>query len=74
VVPGVVLLDEVLILLQAAHPGEIASLPQVKFLCPVLPDEAVTVSAAAPVAGRISFLASVEGQEVLRGSIALATA
>jgi 3-hydroxymyristoyl/3-hydroxydecanoyl-(acyl carrier protein) dehydratase len=72
VVPGVVLLDEVLTLLQAAHPGQAAELPQVKFLRPVLPNETVTVQAAASAMGRVSFLACVQGQDVLRGSVALA--
>lgn len=46
VVPGVVLLDRVLALLEAQYPelaGTPLRLPQVKFLQPLLPGEAATI-------------------------------
>jgi 3-hydroxymyristoyl/3-hydroxydecanoyl-(acyl carrier protein) dehydratase len=71
VVPGVVLLDEVLALLRATWPGRVTRLPQVKFLRPVLPEEMVAVAAAPGSGGAITFLASIGGAPVLRGTAAL---
>ncbi|MBV1795610.1 hypothetical protein [Siccirubricoccus sp. G192] len=71
VVPGVVLLEEILALVLAAHPGRVViGLPQVRFLVPVLPGQVVEV-AAGPVAGGIGFTGAVAGREVLRGRLEL---
>ena len=44
IVPGVVLLDEVLAVIQQHRPGfVVAVLPAVKFLSPLLPDESFSV-------------------------------
>jgi 3-hydroxyacyl-[acyl-carrier-protein] dehydratase len=75
VVPGVVLLDEVIALVLQAHPGRmVVGLPQVKFLGPVLPDQEVAVAMAALAADRLAFVGSVAGRDVLRGTLALAPA
>ena len=71
VVPGVVLLDEVLSLVRLALGGEPACLTQVKFLRPVVPGEAVDVAVEPAGQGRVAFLARVGGRPVLRGSITL---
>jgi hypothetical protein len=72
VVPAVVLLAELCAVLRATP----AALPQVKFLAPVLPGQAVRVFAAAPTPGsspgsspRRAFRAEAAGREVLRGSV-----
>ncbi len=70
-VPGVVLLDEVLTLVLAVYPGRVVELPQIKFLHPVLPEQIVTVSAKAKADGRVDVWACVDGQDVLRGSLSL---
>jgi len=71
IVPGVVLLDEVLALLAVDYPGSVVALPQVKFLRPVLPGQRIAVAAAQTSPGRISFHATVDGQDVVRGTAAL---
>ena len=70
IVPGVVLLDEVVALVQAAlaAPGAVG-LPAVKFVRPVLPEQVVTVCCGAPSDGRIAFVATVDSHLVLRGSV-----
>jgi 3-hydroxyacyl-[acyl-carrier-protein] dehydratase len=71
VVPGVVLLDEVLGLVMATHPDRmVIGLPQVRFLVPVLPGQVVEVTAG-PAAGGIGFTGAVAGREVLRGRLDL---
>ena len=71
IVPGVVLLDEVLALVLVVYPGLAAGLPQMKFLRPVLAEQIVTVSAKPKAADRVDVWASVDGQNVLRGSLSL---
>ncbi len=68
VVPGVVLLDEVLAL---AGSGSAAGFPSVRFVRPVRPGEVVEV-VFAPAAGGWRFEGRVGGQVALQGSVALA--
>lgn len=55
-VPGVVLLDLVQAALVAVVPGaRVTALPLVKFLAPLLPEEAATVSVTLKAAGSAAF-------------------
>ncbi len=75
VVPGVVLLDEVIAMVAAGHPGQRATgLPRVKFTCPVLPEQDVAVHAAAGPDGRVAFLCRVGDRDVLGGTLLLGPA
>jgi len=72
VVPGVVLLDEVLTSVLAAHPGRRASgLPSVKFTRPVLPGQLVEIICDPTPADRVGFACRVDGVDVARGVVAL---
>lgn len=72
VVPGVVLLAEILACIATAHPGSrIDGFQQIKFLSLVLPGQQVEVALQPPSEGRLGFSASVAGRPVLRGSLAL---
>jgi 3-hydroxymyristoyl/3-hydroxydecanoyl-(acyl carrier protein) dehydratase len=69
VVPGVVLLAEIMALLREHHPGiGLGTLPLVRFITPVLPDQDVTVQADIQP-DRIGFIAEVAGRTVLRGTL-----
>lgn len=75
VVPGVVLLDEALSLVAAAHPGlHVGGVARVRFLAPVGPDSAVVVLAAAPAGGTLGFSCRVGAAEVLSGTLRVASA
>lgn len=67
IAPGVVLLDECLRLALPAG-ARLASLPGVKFLGEVGPDERVEVVSSEPLSGRVAFSARVGARAVLRGS------
>jgi len=71
VVPGVVLLDEALALVLGRVPGrDLAALPGVKFLAPVLPGQEIAVSFS--VQGNcIAFSCKVGDVAVLRGAARL---
>ena len=72
IVPGVVLLDEVVALILVALAARSAvGLPAVKFIRPVLPEQVVTVSCGEASAGRVAFIGAVASQVVLRGSVQL---
>lgn len=66
VVPGVVLLDEVLSRLSCTQAGPVR-LISVKFTAPVLPGQEVAVEWSELPDGRISFTCRVAEQGVLRG-------
>lgn len=66
VVPGVVLLDEVLALLP---PGLV--LVTAKFTAPVLPGMIVDVTTGPGGSGRIAFMCQCAGQTVLHGMVGL---
>ena len=78
IVPGVVLLDHALSLIGHAIPEMLlAGIPSVKFLWPVLPGHMVEVSyeggslAHTGSSARLTFVCTVEGRAVVRGSFAL---
>ncbi len=72
VVPGVVLLDLILDAVACACPGwRVTGLPAVKFLRPVLPGQEIVILLQA-AAERVGMSCTVDGQEVLRGTLALA--
>ena len=71
VVPGVVLLDEIVSILAATYPGRLAGLPRVKFTHPVSPQQDVAVHAAAGQGGRVAFLCRVGERDVLAGTLLL---
>jgi 3-hydroxymyristoyl/3-hydroxydecanoyl-(acyl carrier protein) dehydratase len=71
VVPGVVLLDEVLAAILAVRPGyRAAGLPSVKFTRPVLPGKEVEISCDTRT-DRVAFVCVAEGAEVARGAVVL---
>lgn len=71
IVPGVVLLDAVLC--RIVPPGRrVASLPGVRFVGPVRPGDAVTVTQCDGNGDRITFSAARDGAVVLRGTAVLA--
>lgn len=75
VVPGVVLLDEVIAVLAILHPGQrVLEMPRVKFSRPVRPDQDVVVQSGAGAGGRLAFLCRVDGQDVLGGTLLLGPA
>ena len=55
VVPGVVLLDRVAACVEQASGRHFATLPVVKFMQPVLPDQTVELSVRMEAAGRVHF-------------------
>lgn len=72
VVPGVVLLDHAVEIVLQSHPRLRASgLPVVKFVRPVLPGHTVCVGHGAAEDGRVAFTCSVEGETVVRGTVAV---
>ncbi len=64
IVPGVVLLEEILACLP---PG--LNLLSAKFTAPVMPDDIVDITSAARPDGRIEFACAVEGRAVLHGMV-----
>ncbi|GAC1336759.1 MAG: hypothetical protein NVSMB18_00530 [Acetobacteraceae bacterium] len=75
IVPGVVLLDSALAAILGAYPGRrAAGLPSVKFLRPVRPGQEVGVACALPQGGRVAFACTVDGAEVVRGTVLLGEA
>jgi 3-hydroxymyristoyl/3-hydroxydecanoyl-(acyl carrier protein) dehydratase len=72
VVPGVVLLDLLIEATTRACPGRrVVGLPAVKFLRPVRPEQDVAVHLQ-PAGDWVAVSCTVNGQEVLRGTLALA--
>lgn len=67
VVPGVLLLDEVLALIAPHLSGTVTGVRNAKFLQPVLPSEEVEVSVDVRTGG---FAGTVAGVSVLRGQVA----
>ena len=66
IVPGVVLLDEILALMSEA-PARGVRLAWAKFLAPVLPEQEVSVAWSAQPGGWADFTCEVGGGVVLRG-------
>ena len=73
IVPGVVLLDQVIAAIEAAHgPLPALRLPQVKFVQPLLPDEEAEVALDAPARGRWKFRVLRDEAVLASGEVALA--
>lgn len=73
IVPGVLLLDEVLSRFSGAVSAALR-LEAAKFTAPVLPDQEVAVSWSDGRNGRVAFVCRVDGREVLRGRVLTADA
>jgi 3-hydroxyacyl-[acyl-carrier-protein] dehydratase len=72
IVPGVVILDEVVAFILRDRPGNrLAGLDDVKLLAPVLPGDEVTVTCGESAPGRLVFTCVVAGRTVLRGRLRL---
>jgi len=69
VVPGVVLLDQVMEAARAAGLGAARRLPSAKFLRPVRPEEEVAVLLRRTATGRIAFSGHVEGVLAFQGEL-----
>lgn len=71
VVPGVVLLDEVLDLLRQSLPGPlvVTGLPMVKFTSPLKPEEIVTIRVDEETPARATFSCRAEARLVASGAI-----
>jgi 3-hydroxyacyl-[acyl-carrier-protein] dehydratase len=75
IVPGVVLLDAAIALILRERPASVlAGLDDVKFLAPVLPPADVAVTCKESTAGRVAFVCTVAGRNVMRGRARLGTA
>ena len=71
IVPGVVLLDATFALILARRPDRtVTGVPSVKFTLPVRPGQDVDVSCD-DGRDQIAFACTVDGQNVLRGSVTL---
>jgi acyl-CoA synthetase (AMP-forming)/AMP-acid ligase II len=72
-VPGVVLLDAALAHIRQSHPGRVSSLPSVKFLAPVRPDESISLRVELGDSSA-RFTGLRDGVVVFEGSVAFAEA
>lgn len=72
IVPGAVILDEVIALV-AAHAGgrTVAGVPSAKFVEIVRPGDSVEVTCRTEMSGRIGFTCSVRGSVVARGAFTM---
>jgi 3-hydroxyacyl-[acyl-carrier-protein] dehydratase len=68
VVPGVVVLDQAIALILRDRPGQyVATVQEVKFLCPIVPGNAVVIEVVESAPNRVSFIGRAEQRLVLRG-------
>ena len=68
IVPGVVILDRTIALLERKLPGRrVVILREVKFLSPVIPGDPVTIEFVEKLPGRVTFVGSVRRRPVCRG-------
>lgn len=75
VVPGVVLLNEVLVELQRQLPEvEVAGIKKLKFLRMLFPEQTFTVEFAAATASGLRFKCWQEGEVLAEGNLALGSA
>ncbi|MBS1220425.1 MAG: acyl-CoA synthetase/AMP-acid ligase [Proteobacteria bacterium] len=74
IVPGVVILDEVIRAFEAWRPGErLTGIPVVKFLAPLRPEQSFTIRFLEPGSNPVRFdCVRDNGQVVARGSLSLA--
>ncbi len=72
VVPGVVILDHVLVEIARAFPAQrIAGIRKLKFQRPLLPGQACDVQLGEVRAGRLRFACSQAGDRIAEGSVLL---
>ena len=72
VVPGVVILDEVTSLVKSIKPGyTISALPSVKFVKPLLPEQAVKLEITEKSDTAISFSCHVNDEKIVIGQMTL---
>jgi 3-hydroxymyristoyl/3-hydroxydecanoyl-(acyl carrier protein) dehydratase len=72
IVPGVVVLDQVLGLLLRDRPGQrVSTLREVKLLAPVLPGETVAIEIVHSLPDCVTFIGKVGQVTVLRGRVQL---
>lgn len=72
IVPGVVVVDQVLALLAQAHPDvQVSGIRKLKFLRPLQAGQMVSVTFAEPKNGRLRFYCECEGQPLAEGNAVL---
>ncbi len=71
IVPGVVLLDEVIHALSAyiGRPVKVTGFSAVKFVAPLAPQQSCAIVLTAKEAGRASFEVKMEGQKIVTGNL-----
>ncbi|GMR20586.1 MAG: hypothetical protein BMS9Abin36_1182 [Gammaproteobacteria bacterium] len=71
IVPGVVLLDEVIAGLSGfvGKPVEVLAMPHVKFLASVLPEQEFTIEYTTKSEGVVNFLLLLRGEKAVIGSL-----
>jgi len=75
IVPGVVILDEILAVLSECHAGtRLIGIPVVKFLAPLKPGQKFTIRllAAEQVADEIAFSCTSDGRVITQGRLQIA--
>jgi len=73
IVPGVVLLDSVIVAARDAFArGAASGLPRAKFLSPVLPEQEVSAELTLAASGRVAFICRVGDRVVASGDVDLA--
>jgi 3-hydroxyacyl-[acyl-carrier-protein] dehydratase len=75
IVPGVVILDEILAVLNECRAGaRLTGIPVVKFLAPLKPDQKFTIrlSATEPAAEEIAFSCTSAGRVITEGQLQIA--
>jgi 3-hydroxyacyl-[acyl-carrier-protein] dehydratase len=75
IVPGVVILDEILAVLNECHGcTRLTGIPVVKFLAPLKPDQKFTIrlSATEQAADEIAFACTIEGRALSEGRLQIA--
>jgi 3-hydroxyacyl-[acyl-carrier-protein] dehydratase len=66
IVPGVVILDEVIdALLQTEQARGLSGIPSVKFTAPLRPEQAFLIRFGAPAGGRVDFRCTLPGGQIL---------
>ncbi len=67
VVPGVVLLDEVIKAAETAYGDHVTAVPMAKFLQPLGPGQLCRINFSRQGEGRIQFVCSVQGETIATG-------
>lgn len=74
VVPGVLILDEVMNAIQAGSPNTIVGIPRVKFLSPLRPGEPLCIRIEPAEKGRVAFTCTAGVQRLAVGVMEIGTA